>query len=207
MLLLLFFLLPCYWDETGHLSLCCTADVVISFHLSLLVFSVHSSISFLFLPYSSLLLLSWGLHLFLQPPCFFLSYAHLCSPLLTFAHLCRSYPCPGSIVITAFLHCFSVLCENWIELVLSHIAPHSVYPPQSGPSSRSLPSHLHRCYLLCNVRVFSSHHMAIPRKAFLGDICSDRLDHCVVPELFISEFVFPCSALSHIFSIISHLSF
>ena len=53
--------------------------------------------------------------------------------------------------------CFSVLCRLWIELVLSQIAPHSVHPPQSGPSSRSLPSHLHRCYLLCNICVFSSH--------------------------------------------------
>ena len=66
--------------------------------------------------------------------------------------------------------CFSVLCELWIELALFQIAPHSVHPPQSVPSSRSLPSHLHRCYMLCNVCVFSSHHMAIPRKAFLGDI-------------------------------------
>ena len=56
-----------------------------------------------------------------------------------------------------FPPCFSVLCELWIELVLSQIAPHSVHPPQSGPSSRSLSSHLHRCDLLCNVRVFSSH--------------------------------------------------
>ena len=65
--------------------------------------------------------------------------------------------------------CFSVLCELWIKLVLSQIAPHSVHPPQSRLSSRSLPSHLYCCYLLCNVRIFSSHHMAIPRKAFLGD--------------------------------------
>ena len=36
--------------------------------------------------------------------------------------------------------CLSVLCELWVELVLSQIAPHSLNPPQSGPSSRSLPS-------------------------------------------------------------------
>ena len=72
---------------------------------------------------------------------------------------------------------FSVLCELWVELVLSQITPHSVHPPQSGPSSRSLPSHLHRRYLLCNVQVFSSHNMSIPRKVFLGDICGDWLDH------------------------------
>ena len=58
---------------------------------------------------------------------------------------------------------FSVLCQLSVELVLFEVAPHSVYPPQSGPSSRSLPSHLHCCYLPCNVRLFSSHHMAIPR--------------------------------------------
>ena len=31
--------------------------------------------------------------------------------------------------------------------------------------------------------------MAKPRKAFLGDIilCGDWLDHCIVPELFISD--------------------
>ena len=49
--------------------------------------------------------------------------------------------------------CSSVECEVWIELVLSQIAPHSVHPPQSGPSSSSLPSYLHRCYLLCNFLV------------------------------------------------------
>ena len=54
-----------------------------------------------------------------------------------------------------------------------------LHASQSGPSSRSLPSHLHRCYLLCNIRVFSSHYMAIPRKAFLGDISGDCLDHCM----------------------------
>ena len=68
--------------------------------------------------------------------------------------------------------------------MLFQIAPHSVHPLQSGPSSRSLPSHRHRCYMLCNIRVFSSHNMAIPRKAFLGDIRGDRLvDHRIAPEL------------------------
>ena len=91
---------------------------------------------------------------------------------------------------------FSVLCQLWIELVLFQIAPHSVHPPQSGLSSRFLPSHLHCCYMLCNVCVFSSHHMAIQRKSFLGDICGDWLDNCIAPELFISDSVFPCFALS-----------
>ena len=91
---------------------------------------------------------------------------------------------------------FSVLCQLWVELVLFQIAPHSVHPPQSGPSSRSLPTHLHCRYMLCDICVFSSHHMAIPRKAFLGDICGDWLDHCIAPELFISDSVFPCFALN-----------
>ena len=69
---------------------------------------------------------------------------------------------------------FSVLCELWVELVLFHIAPHSIHPPQSGPSSRSLPSHLHCCYFLCSILVVSSHCAVIPRKAFLGDICGDN---------------------------------
>ena len=48
--------------------------------------------------------------------------------------------------------CFSVLCELWIELVLFQIGPHFFHPPQSGSSSKSLPSHFHRCYSLCNIR-------------------------------------------------------
>ena len=71
------------------------------------------------------------------------------------AYLCRSYPSVIPVRIRSpWLH-FSmllVLCELWIELVVSQIALHSVHPP--GPSSRSLSSHLHCCYLLCNIRVF-----------------------------------------------------
>ena len=86
---------------------------------------------------------------------------------------------------------FSVLCEHWFELVLFHIAPHSVHPPQSGPSSGSRPSYLHHCYFLCNIIVVSSHYMAIPRKAFLGDIRGgDCLDHCIALELLISDYWF-----------------
>ena len=42
---------------------------------------------------------------------------------------------------------FSVMCEFSTELVFFHITTHSVqvHPPQFGPSSRSLPSHFHRC--------------------------------------------------------------
>ena len=88
----------------------------------------------------------------------FTNAAHRCSPLsiLSLSGVDR-HDC--------LLPSLSVLCELWVELVLSQIAQHSVHPPQSGPSSMSLPSHIHCCYLLCNVRVFSPHHMAIPRKA------------------------------------------
>ncbi len=68
---------------------------------------------------------------------------------------------------------FSVLGELWVELVLFQIALHSVHPLQSGPSTRSLTSHLHRYYMFCYVHFVSSHHMAIPRKTFLG---GDRLE-------------------------------
>ena len=52
-------------------------------------------------------------------------------------------------------------------------------------TSRSLPSHLHRCYFLCDILVVSSHHMAIPRKALLSEA-----------DLFVSDSVFPCHALN-----------
>ena len=115
---------------------------------------------------------------------------------LTSAHVCQSYPCPGSIAMIALLHpsliwasfgsswcCFRSLCTRSIHLSL-------------GYSSRSLPSLLHCCNMLCNVRVFSSHHMVIPRKAFLGDLCGDWLDYCIAPELVISDSVFPWLALN-----------
>ena len=70
---------------------------------------------------------------------------------------------------------FCVLCELSVELVFFHIITHSLRPPQSGPSSGSLPFHVHRCYFLCNILVVSSHYMAMPRNAFLGDIYDDGL--------------------------------
>ena len=73
--------------------------------------------------------------------------------------------------------------------MLSQIAPHSVHPPQSGPSLRSLPSHLHHYY------TFVSSLLITWPKAFLGDICGDWFDHCVAPELFIYDSVFLCFAL------------
>ena len=60
---------------------------------------------------------------------------------------------------------------------------------------RSLPSHLHRCYFLCNIRVVSSHHVAIPLKAFVDDIRGDWFDHCIAPELFVSNAVIPYFAM------------
>ena len=83
-----------------------------------------------------------------------LNFAHLCSPLPIISlsgvdrHDCLS-------------PCFSARCELWVELVLSQIAPDSVHPRQAWPSSRSLPSHLLRCYFLCNMCFSSSHYMAI----------------------------------------------
>ena len=56
----------------------------------------------------------------------------------TFAYLCRSYPCPGCVDRRDCLSpSFAVLGELWVELVLFQIAPHSIHPPQSGPSTRS----------------------------------------------------------------------
>ena len=88
---------------------------------------------------------------------------------------------------------FSVLCELWVELVLFQIAPHSVqtvHPPQSGPSSRSLP-HLHRCYLLCNIRVFSSRYMAIPRSFWVTYVVV-CLTIASLLNVLIPDSVFPC---------------
>ena len=119
--------------------------------------------------------------------------------MLTFAHLCSPLPILSLYGVDrhdCLFPCFSVLCELWIELVLAQIALPSIHPPLYGPSWGYLPSHRHCCYLLCNVRVFSSHYMAMPRKAFLGDICGDWLDHCIAPEVFISDSVFPCFALN-----------
>ena len=135
--------------------------------------------------------LGYFFQIFVDPliPSFPIRSAHLCSPLpiLSLSGVDR-HDCISP--------CFSVLCELRVELVVSQIALHSVHPPQCGPSSRSLPSHRHCCHMLCNVRIVSSQHMAIPRKAFLGDICGDWLDHCIAPELFISDSVFPGFALN-----------
>ena len=49
---------------------------------------------------------------------------------------------------------------------MSQIALHPVHPPQFGPSSRSLPSHHHCWYMLCNVCIVSSQHMAIQERRF-----------------------------------------
>ena len=85
-------------------------------------------------------------------------------PVITASHEDNAYLCvPLSIFFLSGVDrhdclspSFSVLCQLWVELVSFQITPHSVHPPHSGPSSRSLPSHLHCCHMLCNVRLFSS---------------------------------------------------
>ena len=65
---------------------------------------------------------------------------HSSAPLLTLAHLCRSYPCPGSIAMIAFLHadrscaslgsswwCLKSLCTRSIHLSLG--LPRGLFPP------------------------------------------------------------------------------
>ena len=93
--------------------------------------------------------------------------------IILYAQLCRSYPCPGSIAMIAFLQA-SRFCasfgSSWrcfisLSTLSNHLSlglPRGLFPP--------LPSHLHLCYFICNMCFFSSHYMAIPRKAFLGDI-------------------------------------
>ena len=67
-------------------------------------------------------------------------YIYCPSPLLTFAHLCRSDPCPGSIAMTVFLHasrscaslgsswwCLKSLCTRSIHLSLG--LPRGLFPP------------------------------------------------------------------------------
>ena len=61
-------------------------------------------------------------------------------PLFTFTHLCRSYPCPDSIAMTAFLHasrfcasfgsswcCLRSLCTRSIHLNMG--LPRGLFPP------------------------------------------------------------------------------
>ena len=106
-------------------------------------------------------MLHWHLHIICTYPSL---------SLMTIAHLCRSYVPFRGDRHNCISPRFSVLCKLWLEMVFFDIAPDSVHPSQSGPSSMSLPSYLHRCYLLCNILVFSSHYMAIPWKAFGGDM-------------------------------------
>ena len=117
---------------------------------------------------------------------------HHCSNWLKCAD--HSYPFPESNAITAYPW---LLCSvRWIELVFFHITTHSVHPPQCGPSSRYLPSHVQRCHFLCNIIVVSSHYMATQQLSCLGDICRDWVDHCIAPEVFVSDSVFPWFALN-----------
>ena len=84
--------------------------------------------------------------------------------------------------MTAFLHS-SVFCasfgSSWwsfislrtLSIHLSLGLPRGLFPPTFIVVN-----------FLCNILVVSSHYMAIQRKAFLGDICGDWLDHCIAPE-------------------------
>ena len=118
----------------------------------------------------------------------------MCWNVCFIANLCRSIlSLSGVDHLDCLSPCFSVLCELWVDLVVFHIAPHCVHPPQSGPSSRSLLSRLHLSYFLCNNRVISSGYMVIQRKAFLSDMRGDWLDHgmlCYNIEILPSYSVF-----------------
>ena len=105
------------------------------------------------------------------------------SPLLAFSSLSLS----GFDRHDFISPCFSFLCELWFELVFIHFIPHSVHLPQSGPSSRSVPSHRHRCHSLFNVLVVYYHYMAMPRNAFLCDICCYWLDLCMYASVEIPD--------------------
>ena len=68
--------------------------------------------------------------------------------------------------------CLKSLSTRSIHLSLG--LPRGIFPPTF-------------IVVTCFATFVPSHHMAIPRKAFLGDICGDWLDHCIAPELFISD--------------------
>ena len=58
----------------------------------------------------------------------------------TFAYLCVPLPILSLSWVDrhdCLSPSFAVLGELWVEVVLFQIAPHSVHPPQSGPSTRS----------------------------------------------------------------------
>ena len=76
---------------------------------------------------------------------------------------------PTFIVVTSSAPCPST--SVWAFLKVSSLPPsllllplHSVHPPQSGPSSRSLPSHLHCCYFLCTLSTHLS--LGLPQGVF-----------------------------------------
>ena len=106
----------------------------------------------------------------------------------------------GSIAMTVFLRA-SLFCASFGSFVFFHLSLHSVHPPLtvSGPSSRYLPSHLHHCYFLGNILVISFHYMAIQRTVFLSGICCDSLVHCITPDLFVSNSMFPCFPWIHLY--------
>ena len=71
-------------------------------------------------------------------------------PLFTFAHLCRSYPCPDSIAMTAFLHasrfCASFgssrCCLKSLRTLSIHLSlglPRGLFPPTFNVVTSILP--------------------------------------------------------------------
>ena len=119
------------------------------------------------------------------------------SQVVMYAYLCVPLPIlslSGSIAMIAFRH----PSRFWARALgrARVVSDRSALGPSTSVWALHEVSQLHRCYMFCYVRFVSSHHMAIPRKAFLGDIRGDRLDHRIAPELFISDSVFPCFALN-----------
>ena len=105
------------------------------------------------------------------------------------AHIYRSYPCPGSIAMTAFIQA-SQFCamfrSSWCSFMSLHRSlslPRGIFPPTF-------------IVVTCFATFVSSLLITWPyheRRFWVTR--GDWLDHCIAPELFISDFVFPCFAL------------
>ena len=121
----------------------------------------------------------------------YILYIYIYIYMLTFAHLCRSYPCPGSIAMIAFFHasrlcarsgsslcCFRSLCTRCIHLSLG--LPRGLFPPTF-------------IVVTCLATFVSSLLITWPNhERRFWVTCGDWLDHCIALELFISDSVFPC---------------
>ena len=110
-------------------------------------------------------------------------------------HLCRSHPCPGSITMIAFLHasrfCASFgsswCCLKSLRTLSIHLSlglPRGLFPPTF-------------IVVTCFATFVSSLLIAWPyHERRFWVTCGDWLDHCIAPELFISDSVIPCFALN-----------